>query len=113
MCSHRHSQLHHFNLKLFFSLPTGCLYGKLVIMLPEEAWASVVPKSSKSHWVQSRDNQMAMDLAQLLVDCEFAELWKDDEPFDLSLTHLKKRNFSGYYLPSQDCENSGDTFKQK
>lgn len=101
---------------VFFS-QKGCLYGKLLLILPKESWSSIIPESSKSHWVQREDNQMAIDLAQLLVDCEFAELWKDEgnsgSSFDSDHTYLSKGQFSGYSLPSQNSETSGDILNQK
>lgn len=63
---------------------------------------------------------MAVDLAQLLADCEFAELLKDEEgnlnsrsSFDSGLTHLCQRHFSDNSSPSQNLESLCDTYKQK
>lgn len=69
------------------------------MVLPKETWAVIISDLSKSHWVQ-RDNEMAIDLAQLLVDYGYAELWKDEEgnfcnglSCDSHHTDIDSRNF--------------------
>lgn len=61
---------------------------------------------------------MAVDLAQLLVDWEFAEQWKDEDgnnesSFDSYCTYLSKRQPSGCCLPAQNLETSCDTIKHE
>lgn len=57
----------------------GCPCGKLTIILSEEMWLPILPKVSQDKLLQTEDNQMALDLAQLLVDCKFAKLWEETE----------------------------------
>lgn len=57
----------------------GCPCGKMMIILPEETWLSIMPKVSQNKLLQTEDSQMALDLVQLLVDCEFAQLLEETE----------------------------------
>ena len=57
----------------------GCSWGKLVIILPEEMWLPILPKSSQDKLLQTEYNQMALDLAQLLVDYQFAQSFQGME----------------------------------
>lgn len=78
-----------------------------MISFPEGTWAPVIPKVSQSKLVQAEDSQMAIDLAELLVDCEFAQRWEEGEeelnklsPIDCGNTHLTTRYFSDHLLYS-------------
>ncbi|MPC53000.1 putative ATP-dependent RNA helicase TDRD12 [Portunus trituberculatus] len=63
------------------------------IILPEETWMPILPKISHDKLIQTEDGKMALDLAQLLADCQFAQLFYETEK-ECGGTHLNIRNTS-------------------
>ncbi|XP_045126379.1 uncharacterized protein LOC123513327 isoform X2 [Portunus trituberculatus] len=71
----------------------GYSHGKMRIILPEETWMPILPKISHDKLIQTEDGKMALDLAQLLADCQFAQLFYETEK-ECGGTHLNIRNTS-------------------